>query len=224
VDKKFSIRQVKAHLKKDLCGNEFQRAMQLIRSYPFSQAVSPLISFFCSPDKVLKWRAISAMGVVVNLMAVNNMEDARVVIRRLMWTLNEESGGVGWGAPETMGEIMFMNPALAAEYHRILFSYIDDHGNFLDYEPLQEGVLWGINRLAEKRPELAGNALALTRRYLTSGSPSARALAIKISANTGDILSEKEMENVLSDETEVELYDAGEFRLTKICSLASAFC
>jgi hypothetical protein len=46
------------------------------------------------------------MGEVMAHLADKDMESARVIMRRLMWSLNDESGGIGWGAPEAMGEIV----------------------------------------------------------------------------------------------------------------------
>ena len=46
------------------------------------------------------------MGAVVANLAEKDMESARVVMRRLMWSLNDESGDIGWSRPEAMGEII----------------------------------------------------------------------------------------------------------------------
>jgi hypothetical protein len=117
-------------------------------------AVSPLISLIQSPDETLRGRAVRALGRVVAALARENLESARVVMRRLMWSLNDESGGIGWGAPEAMGEIMAQSEPLAREYARILLSYVDENGNYLEYEPLRRGALEGIRRLSEVRPHL----------------------------------------------------------------------
>jgi len=80
-------------------------------------------------------------------------------MRRFMWTLNDESGGIGWGSPECMGEIMARHQGLALEYRRILFSYLaqGDTGsdNYLEYLPLRRGAFWGLARLAQGDPVLA---------------------------------------------------------------------
>ena len=55
------------------------------------------------------------MGAVVAHLAEKDMESARVVMRRLMCSLNDESGGIGWGAPEAMGEIIASHEGLASE-------------------------------------------------------------------------------------------------------------
>ena len=60
------------------------------------------------------------MGEVVSKIAENDLEFARIIMRRPMLNLNDESGGIGWGAPEAMGEIMARSEKLAEEYHKIL--------------------------------------------------------------------------------------------------------
>ena len=127
-------------------------SMEEICKFPLKKLITPLTS--CLAKEELKWNAIKSMGVVVSKIAIENIEDARIIMRRFMWNLTEECGGIGWGIPEAMGEIMACSEILAKEYVKILVSYINEEGNFLEYEPLQHGVLWGIRRLAEVRPEL----------------------------------------------------------------------
>lgn len=94
------------------------------------------------------------MGAFVANLADEDIESARVIVRRLMWQLNDESGGIGWGAPEVMGEILARHEGLAGEYANILTSHIKEDGNSLEHEPLQRDALWGVARLAQVRPDL----------------------------------------------------------------------
>ncbi len=89
-----------------LSAEDLQASIDTICLYPPRQSVNFLFSFFYDKEEIIKWRSITAMGAVVNDMAKENMESGRVVMRRLMWNLNDESGGIGWGSPEAMGEIM----------------------------------------------------------------------------------------------------------------------
>jgi len=124
------------------------RAMQEILEFDPSKSINSFFSFIQSTNEEIKWRAVRAMGKVVAKMASENLESARVVMRRLMWSLNDESGGIGWGAPEAMGEIMAQDKRLADEYYKILLSYVDEEGNFLEYKPLRKGAIWAIERLS----------------------------------------------------------------------------
>ena len=124
-----------------------------LRAFPPRKLVSPLIGAFCHRDERVRWLAILAFGPTVARIADEDMEAARVVIRRLMWMLNEESGGMAWGAPEALAECLYHHAGLAEDYTHILVSYIRPDGNMLEYPPAQRGVAWGIGRLSAKERE-----------------------------------------------------------------------
>ena len=147
-------RALKKKVRQLLFEDNFEKQIEEIKGVSARQVVNPLFSFLCSNDELLKARAVTAMGIVVSRLADHEMESARIVMRRLMWSLNDESGGIGWGAPEAMGEIMARHNKLADEYHKILISYSTPGANFIEHESLQEGVFWGIARLAQARPDL----------------------------------------------------------------------
>lgn len=48
---------------------------------------------------LVAWRAIEALGLVAAQMAEEDPEYVRVHLRRMLWLLSDESGGVGWRAP-----------------------------------------------------------------------------------------------------------------------------
>ena len=172
-------------------------ALAEIGHLPLRQVVNPLFSFFYTHDALLKWRAITAMGHAVNEMVLRNQKEAaRVVMRRLIWNLNDESGGIGWGSPEAMGEIMARNKSMADEYHRILLSYMMPHGNYVEHEMLQRGVLWGVGRLAHVEPSLIRPAIAYLIPFLTSADPFHRGLASWTAA-----LYDNEPTNILLEQT-----------------------
>lgn len=142
------MRKLKQKVYELLMINDEAKAMTELLEIPPSKSVNPLFSFIQSTNEALKWRAVRAMGKVVAKMASENLEPARVVMRRLMWSLNDESGGIGWGAPEAMGEIMAQDERLAGEYKKILFSYVEKEGNYLEHEPLRKGAIWAIERIS----------------------------------------------------------------------------
>jgi hypothetical protein len=151
--------------------DDFEKSLEELQGLPGRRVVNPLFSFLLSNDEKVRWRAVTAMGAVMEIMARRDMEGARVVMRRLMWSLNDESGGIGWGAPEVMGEAMARHGSLANEYASILVSYSYEKGNFLEYEVLQRGVLWGLVRLARVRPHLVPLTDARLDRFLKSHDP-----------------------------------------------------
>ena len=93
-------------LKKDvrlLLGKDnFPLALDRIAQLPHRRVVNPLFSFLYHGNPMVRWRAVTAMGRVVSRQAENDMASAQNIIRRLMWNLNDESGGIGWGSPEAL--------------------------------------------------------------------------------------------------------------------------
>jgi hypothetical protein len=160
------------------------------------------------------------MGAVVADLAANEMESARVVMRRFIWNLNDESGGIGWGSPEAMGEIMARHSGLAAEYAKIIVSYIQPHGNFIEHELLQRGVLWGLGRLARARPRLVNEAAGFLRPYLESDDPTLRGLAAWTAGAIGDESTAPLLQSLLSDETTVNIFLADRLVACPVSRLA----
>ena len=134
--------------------NDFENNIQKIHKYDQRKLVNALFPFLCSTDRKIKENAIKAMGEAVSKIAKVDLESARIIMRRLMLNLNDESGGIGWGAPEAMGEIMARSEKLAKEYYKILISYTQDGGNYLDFEDLQKDVIGGLKRLSRVHPDL----------------------------------------------------------------------
>lgn len=158
------FRRMKPLVRELLAGPDLDVALATLSGMASAELVGPLFSLLLAPDGLVRWRAVTALGATVARMAEERTEDARVVMRRFLWHMNEESGNIGWGIAEAMGEAMARSALLAGEYHKNLVSYVqcpqcsigDD--NFLDHAPLRLGVYWGLGRLAQARPELLVHA------------------------------------------------------------------
>jgi len=159
---------------------DLEAALEKVIRLPPRQVINPLFSFLQSGDAALKWPAVRIFGAVVARLAEEDLEGARVIMRRLMWSLNDESGGIGWGSPEAMGEILSRHSRLAEEYVSILLSYAKEDGNYLENEGLQRGLLWGIGRVAEAHPLLVRDAAPSLMVYLASPDASVRGLAARL--------------------------------------------
>jgi hypothetical protein len=150
---------------------------------PGMEAVGPLFAFLAAGETA-RWRAVAALGrIAAHRLAagIDGPDDVRDIVRRLMWRLNEDSGNLGWGGAEAMGEILAASPELAAEYGRILLSYVRDTGradNYLEHPPLRRGAYWGIARLAAVHPPLRAEALSLLLAGFADEDSPCRATAI----------------------------------------------
>jgi len=170
-------RQLKHKIFEILSGNDFNERLSEIGRFPGRQVVNHLFSCLYNLDELIKWRAVTAMGETVSSIADADIESARVVMRRLMWNLNDESGGIGWGSPEAMGEIIARNRRLGEEYSRVFISYINKDGNYLENEILQHGVIWGIVRIAGVKPHLVKDSFVFLIPCLESGDAMLRGLS-----------------------------------------------
>ncbi|MFZ5812015.1 MAG: DVU0298 family protein [Thermodesulfobacteriota bacterium] len=204
------------------------QALDVLDASPPAALTGPLLSSLLSPEPLARWRAVTALGRAVARMAEARLEDARVFVRRLMWHLNEESGAIGWGAPEAMAEILSRNADLAREYHRILLSYIrefDKDCTFIDHPPLRRGAYWGVARLAQARPELVLDAVSDIIAGLSDCDPESRglcclALTLLRPPETPEMLA-----GILAlsgDAHEFELYWDGELKPARVSDLARA--
>ena len=194
----------------DLLGSEeIDLALEALWSMPLLRVINSLFSFLYSTDEQIRWRAVTAMGAAVARLAKEDMEQARVIMRRLMWNLNDESGGIGWGSPEAMGEILACHEHLANEYAPILISYARKDGNYLELEMLQRGLLWGVARLSQVRPHLVQDAVSHFMQYLQSTDPAVRGLAAWLMGllEAGD--ARKALEGLMYDDAGLSVYESG---------------
>ena len=219
---KISGRQLKQLIRQLLQSEDGDNWLDEIRRLPLRlrQAVSPLFSFLCSIDERVKWRAVTTLGMVVSDLAVADMESARVVMRRFIWNLNDESGGIGWGCPESMAEAMAQNERLAQEYGSILISYIQPEGNYLEHEVLQRGVLWGVGRLAHARPQYTRNMGGYLIPYMESGDPILRGLAAWAVSPVAGADAISRLHQLADDPSELMLYRNGKFDQYSVGQLA----
>ncbi len=213
-------RQLKIKIKKLLLQEDFESGLAEVAAIPARKAVNPLFSFLCSTDDTLKWRAVTTMGEVVDRLAETDIESARVIMRRLMWHLNDESGGIGWGCPEAMGEIMARNEKLAAEFWCILISYAQPEGNFLEHQTLQRGLLWGIGRLAHARLPLLNDTVECLHPFLQDPDPYLRGLAAWAAGVFKNNPTRKLLGPLQADSAELTIYLDQKLVLCTVAQLA----
>ena len=201
-----SNRELKQKILTLLKDEKFENGLEKICQLPARRAVNPLFSFLYNTDELIRWRAVTTIGAVVSRLAEQDIESARVVMRRLMWNLSDESGGIGWGSPEAMGEIMAMHSLLAEEYHKILISYIMPDGNYIEHEILQRGVLWGLGRLAHVRSMLVTNAATFLLPYMRSEDAINRGLAAWIAGALDSGLTKSLLQHLVNDNSRIKIF------------------
>ena len=218
--KKTGGRAIKKNIREWLESNDMDCALEAIAAYPARRSVNPLFGLLYSREEIVRWRAVTVMGAVVARLADENMESARVIMRRLLWNMNEESGGIGWGSSEAMGEIMARHARLADEYASILVSYISSERNFVEFEMLQRGVLWGIGRLARVRPELVKDGAAVLPDFMTAADATLRGLAAWIAGSLQAPTLQEPLKRLMNDEATFSFYRNGQLSTVSVGEMA----
>jgi HEAT repeat protein len=199
-------RNLKKRIFNLLKSEDLDQVLKILCELPARQVINPLLSFLLNPTPKIRWASITALGAVVANLATLDLESARVIMRRLMWQLNDESGGIGWGCPETMGEVMACHDGLAQEYAHVLVSYVMEKGNFLEYEPLRQGAVWGIGRIAQVKPDLVKDATYHLMPFIESPNPTLRGLTVWALGMLGAHEACSRIEVLLDDDAEIEIY------------------
>ncbi len=232
-----SSRKIKLEVLALLASADLDHIFREIEQYAEKDLISPLFSALSRPEEMVRWHAVSVFGQVVPRLADQDMEAARIVMRRFLWSLNDESGGIGWGAPEAMAEIMLHHDRLTDEYLHMLLSYLrpdgpleHQDGNFLELPSLQCGLLWGIGRLAERRTAmlLSRGVVADLLPYLQSEDGGVRGLAVwslevLLSACLPDHLRAVVDQDILlplaTDTGQIRLYQQGQVQVFSVADL-----
>jgi len=96
-------------------------------------------------DEQLRWAAIETVArMMKRWWKMGQEEKVRIYIRTLFWSINDESGGIGWSAPQTIAEIIINIPELIDPYGSMIIAHS------IEEPPLMKSGLWGIGRLGKK--------------------------------------------------------------------------
>ncbi len=227
-----SRRTIKKEILQILALEDLVSVKEVLVSFQPAEIINPLFSALCSTSLQVKWHAVSAFGWFVPAIAESNIEAARVIMRRFLWSLNDESGGIGWGAPEAMAEIMTMDVRLAEEYLHMLISYTREDGpelfqdgNFLELPMLQRGLLWGVGRLCQacKKQMVETGVGEDLRAYLTSDDAEVPGLAVWCLSLLGDTSAKSDVLTLQHDYREVPIYQDGVFSTYTISELVDLY-
>jgi len=118
----------------------------------------------------IRRRAIEACGRVAGVLAEDDLEAVRELVRRLLWWMNDESGALLRVAPEVIAEILVHVDPLVDEYARLLPRYLDE-------EPFERGAARAVVRVAEVRPDAFAGFVDSLRIGMDSPDPYVRDLS-----------------------------------------------
>ena len=174
-----------------------------------SSVAGQLLAFFFSPGELRHWRAVEGLGYV----AAARPEQVRKVINRLLYQLNDDSGNAGWGAASALGEIGRHQLPLVDEILPMFYG-------FLEHEFTREPMLWGLGRLWEVHPRALEEAVPLLLGFLKDPDPQVRGLAAWCLGRVRPPGLAEALQDLLTDDGPVTLYDREQLRRTSVGELA----
>lgn len=131
---------IKQHVDTLLWKREFDGLMDLCRDN--RKAWKAVQMNLYSTDEELIWPAIEASAMMMKRWWDDGEEEkVREYMRGLFWSLNDESGGIGWNAPQTIAEIIVLIPELINPYGSMVID------RTMEEPLLVQSGLWAIGRL-----------------------------------------------------------------------------
>ncbi len=213
-----NFRTLKKEVVKALKDGDMERILSLSRENP--RTVSILINRSYDKNSLLTWRAVTAIGKVVDAITEHSLEEGRNIVRRLIWSITEESGGFGWSTLEMLGEIIRRRPEEFGDIALLIPEYFEE-------EIFRPGVLYALCRIGSLWPELIDDGDKLEEMVLEalrSDDPQTRGHALyAVGCLWGMLGSERIIEHVrkLSDDpARVKIFGGDELHEYSIAELA----
>lgn len=172
-----------------------------------------LLSLTYDKEDLICWRAIESVGLIAGEIAKTDPGIVRNLAGRLLWSIREESGGIGWSAPEILGEIVRNSPDEFSDLVPIIASFHEEN-------MLRCGVFRAIVRIAEVRPDLAKSSSTFIKLYLRHEDALVRAYAVMLTGRLGLKEYTAEIEMHLGDSNVIKIYEKGDFKISTVGQIA----
>jgi len=126
--------------------NDLDAVASLVKENRRALAILVRISY--DRETLAAWRAIKAVGLAAEALVKTEYEFLRETVRKLLWSLSDESGGIGWSAPELLGEIVSADPKRLSDIIPLIAQVYE-----VEEEVFRPGVVYALARVAETAPE-----------------------------------------------------------------------
>ncbi len=188
-------------------GNDFETVITLARQN--RKLLSVLVRLAYDKETIVGRRAILAIGQVAMLYITSNYEFLRETVRKLLWSLSDESGGIGWSAPEMLGEIVRADPKKMADVVPLIADIFS-----IEEKVFRPGVLYALKRIAESQPEAVLPFHGLIIIGLAENDPLCRIYSLELAMLLREAIDPNHREELLTEIKKL-LYDHAEALLYK---------
>lgn len=182
--------------------------------------VSAVVSRLYAADALTRFRAADALGRVASRLIATRRGRVEELLKKLAWSLNEESGATAWGAPHAIGEVARCDSELAREYTPLLVSYLNHDETYLETDIMVHGVVHALGRVCAKYPEMGSLATESLIPLVRDDDAITRMLAAWALGCTGDGRAREPLAQVTGDATPVERYVDGRMESTDVGTVA----
>ncbi len=170
------------------------------------KTVRYLRSLLYDPQDLVRWRAVTMLG----WLSTRYPDLIRPEADRLIWSLNDESGSIGRGAPEALGEIARNNPDLVRDGVEVLIHYIEDPETCRPPNRNLEiltGAIWAVGRIGERYPERVQDVLHELILFLEDPDSGVRGHSAWSLGMIRAEIARKKLEKLLNDPERISLYE-----------------
>ncbi len=182
--------------------------------------MSVLVRLSYAKDTLVGWRAVIAMGMAARELVRTDQAFLRETCRKLLWSLSDESGGIGWSAPELLGEIVSADPRGFRDLVPLIANVYDR-----EEATFRPGVVYALRRIAENAPKLVMEHQQVVLASLSEQDSLARVFGLQLlgllwkpahaeGGWSGELLSRlrQAVENLSKDREEARLYEGEGFQ------------
>jgi len=204
-----------------LDANDLDSLVALAKDKP--RVVSLLVRISYDKETLAGWRAIKAVGLIAQELVKTDYEYLRNTIRKLRWSLSDESGGIGWSAPELLGEIVYADPQRFADIVPLIADVYT-----IEEDVFRPGVMYAFSRIAESAPDLVVPFSDIIRTALKDQNALVRVYALetigKLKGLASLSIAGEVIEKLKHDTSEVWVYRHNTFINVTVGNVAEIAC
>lgn len=183
------------------------------------RVLGSLVSLTFDANPLIGWRAVEAMGLACDRIAVQDPDHVRQHVRRLYWLISEESGGICWRAPEAMAEIVRHRPKLLNDWVPVIGNLLNEMAEE-DLQHFRAGILWAIGSLGEVCKGAVDGVMRPITAALGNEDPHVRGMAVRCLSAIGRGGEVAARPHLTVDEGPLQVYENRELSATSVGNLA----
>jgi hypothetical protein len=194
----------------------------LIMAKENHQVLSQLVRLAYDKETLVGWRAIKAIGSIARELVQAEYPLLRELVRKLLWSLSDESGGIGWSAPEIIGEIVNADTVRFRDVVPLIAEVYS-----IEEKVFRPGVVYALYRISQADPAVVSPHVDLAMKALGDQDPLVRVYALKLLRELQNVLTNEKKNAFLAvrnkmshDMAEVWIFEQDAFKNVMVADLA----